>query len=190
MADDAQQAADLLDDIELPEFAHRRLHRGLLGLMGDEHEAGLFPQALLLGGTDAHVVTGEHSGHLMQDPGPIEHVEAEEVFGARLVDGEHGALGQRADTAVSSGAQVHRGVDHVAEHRARGRQTAGMLRLAGCANCVVDNTEDFVSLAIATATERRTGRYVGLINPDTGKVAPSQGECFDNLSSFLRSSFG
>lgn len=72
----------------------------------------------------------------------------------------------------------------------RGRQTAGMLRLAGFANCIVDNTDDFVSLAIATATERRAGRYVSLINPTTGTTLPSRSGCFDNLSVFLRSTFG
>src|SRR4051794_4412793 len=50
--DDAPQPADLAHDVELAQPAHRRLDRRLPSLVGDEHEAGVGADALLLGGAD------------------------------------------------------------------------------------------------------------------------------------------
>ena len=65
-ADHPQEAADLLDHVEVTQLSHRRLDVGFPGIVGDEHQPGLVLLALLLGGADAHAVTGEHPGHLME----------------------------------------------------------------------------------------------------------------------------
>jgi hypothetical protein len=54
--------------------------------VGDEHQAGVGADALLLGGADADTVLGEHAGDGVQHARLVGHVEAEEVLGARLVD--------------------------------------------------------------------------------------------------------
>ena len=84
--DHAQQAADVADDIQLAQLAHGCLHGLLLRLVGDEDEAGVGCVALLLGGADADVVTGEHAGDRVQHAGLVGDLEAEEVLGAGLVD--------------------------------------------------------------------------------------------------------
>jgi hypothetical protein len=68
--------------------------------VGDEHEAGVGADALLLGGPDADAVLGEGTGDGVQHTGLVGDVEAEEVLGevssiARMV-----GAGERAERAV------------------------------------------------------------------------------------------
>ena len=97
----------------------------LAGLVGDEHEAGVGADALLLGGADADAVGGEHAGDGVQHAGLVGDLEAEQVLGRRLVDRPDAGLGERAERAVGALGQVDGGVDDVAEHGARRRQAAG-----------------------------------------------------------------
>ena len=124
-ADDAQQAADVADDGELAQVAHGGLDGRLAGLVGDEHEAGVGAEALLLGGADAHVVVGEHAGDGVQHAGLVGDLQPEQVLGRRLVDRADAGLGERAERAVGALGQVDGGVDDVAEHGAGRRQPAG-----------------------------------------------------------------
>ena len=96
-----------------------------LRLVGDEHEAGVGADALLLGGADADAVVGEHAGDGVQHAGLVGDLEAEEVLGRGLVDRADAGLGERAERAVRALGQVDGGVDHVAEHGAGGRPAAG-----------------------------------------------------------------
>ena len=66
---------DPLDDVEVAQLPQRGLHRRLLRLVGDEHEAGVVAEALLLRGADADAVAGEHPGDRVQHAGPVGHVE-------------------------------------------------------------------------------------------------------------------
>ena len=85
-ADHAQDAADPLHHVEVAEVAQRGLDVGLLRQVGDEHEAGVVAEALLLRGADADAVAGEHAGDGVQHAGPVDHLEGEVVLGRRLVD--------------------------------------------------------------------------------------------------------
>src|SRR5262245_47147825 len=124
-ADDAEQPADVPDDVELAQPVHGRLHRRLLGLVSDEHEAGVFADPLLLGGADAHPVIGEHPGDGVEHARPVDDLQPEQVLGGGLVDRADAGLGEGPEGAVGSLGQVDGGVDDVAEHRARRRQPAG-----------------------------------------------------------------
>ena len=115
----------LRTDGELAQVVHRRLHGRLLGLVGDEDEPGVGADALLLGGADAHAVVGEHAGDGVQHARLVGDLEAEEVLGRRLVDRADARPGERAERAVGALGEVDRGVDDVAEHGARRRQSAG-----------------------------------------------------------------
>ena len=118
-ADHAQQAADVAHDTELAKFAHRRLHGLLLGLVSDEHQPGIGRCALLLGGADADTMAGEHAGDSVQHAGLVGHLEAEQVLGTRLVDRQNCRTAERPERTVGAVGQVDRGVDDVAQNRAR-----------------------------------------------------------------------
>ncbi len=85
----------------------------------------LGPVALLLGGADADVVPGEHTGDRVQHARAVDHVEAQQIFGRGLVDGPDVSATERTDRAVCAMRQVHRGIDHITEHGARGRRATG-----------------------------------------------------------------
>ncbi len=80
------RASTLRTDGELAQLVHRRLHGGLLGVVGDEEQAGVRAEALLLRCPDAHTVGGEHTGDGVQDTRFIGDLEADQVLGRQLVD--------------------------------------------------------------------------------------------------------
>ena len=88
-ADHTKQTTDVAHDIEIAQLAHRCLHRGFACFVGDEHQPGLWSVALLLGGTDADVVTGEHAGDRVQHAWLVGDIEAQQVLGRCFVDGAH-----------------------------------------------------------------------------------------------------
>ena len=61
--------------VEVAQVAQRGLDVGLLRLVGDEHEAGVVAQALLLRGADADAVAGEDPGDGVEDAGPVDDLE-------------------------------------------------------------------------------------------------------------------
>ena len=54
-------ASTLRTDGELAQVVDGRLHGGLLGVVGDEEQPGVRPEALLLGRSDADAVSGQHT---------------------------------------------------------------------------------------------------------------------------------
>ena len=102
----------------------RRLHVGLSCGVRDEHQAGVVAEPFLLGSADRHIVLREHAGDGVEHAGPVDDLEGDVVLGARLVDRTDAASVERPDRRMRSLAQVARGVDEVAEHRARRRPAA------------------------------------------------------------------
>ena len=66
VAEDAEHRADAVDGLELAEAREGGLHVGLAGAVGDEDEAGLVAEPLLLHRADRHAVVAEHAGDLGQ----------------------------------------------------------------------------------------------------------------------------
>ena len=117
--------ADRCDDVEVAEVVQRGLHVGLAGAVGDEDQAGLVAEALLLHRADRHAVAPNTPATWASTPGRSSTSRLQVVRGLELVDGPDARPGQRPDAGVGALAQVGGGVDQVAEHGAgRGRPPA------------------------------------------------------------------
>ena len=125
VADDAEHRADAVDRLELAEVGEGGLHVGLAGAVGDEDEAGLVAEALLLHRADRHAVVAEHAGDLGEHARAVEHLEVEVVGGLGVVDRPEHRLAELADRRVRALVPVDGGVDEVAEDGAGGRRAAG-----------------------------------------------------------------
>ena len=110
--------------VELTQRPDRRLHVALAREVRDEHDARRVAPSLLLHRRDRHLVVTEHARDGGEYAGPVDGVDAEVVLGGELVDRPDAPGAEMPDGGVRLAREVERGVDHVAEHGARGRITA------------------------------------------------------------------
>ena len=132
--------------------------------MGDEHEAGVVAQAVLLHGTDGHSVASEHVGHRGQHAGPVGDLQADVVLGPQVVDRADAGPDEPPDAARTARGEVDGRVDEVAQNGSGGGSAAR-------APAVEHEFTDRVALdehgveAVAHAGQRVLHRHHGRMDP-------------------------
>ena len=66
------------DNVKLLQFLNARLHRSLVGDVGEKHEARTVANSFLFGGLDTHLISGEHSRDRVQHTWLVAHFQSEQ----------------------------------------------------------------------------------------------------------------
>src|SRR5205823_6918155 len=108
---DAQQTADAVDDVEVPQIGERALHGAFPGRVGNEDQTGILADALLLRLLDGNVADPEHARHSLENAGLVGYLEGHVVLRRQVLYGTDARLADHADTGVGAAPAVGGCVD-------------------------------------------------------------------------------